>query len=147
MNTNRMKIALLGVGLLCIFAIYAGSGGGLGGSAWPSELLVLMVHETEMDVWAGSPDRQSIPTAKIVVEYLDAHCYGGRAGWRYWDNDTDASHEDPAFQEILKQVNEKYTDEDGPIIVISDGKGDGVAQPWADTPEEQVETLKKYGGP
>ena len=144
MNTTKFKIAILGIGLIAIFAYYQQQGGGFGGT---SKLLVLMLHESELDGNIKPAARQAIPTSKLVVEYLDAHCYGGRDGWRYWDNDTDASHEDTVWQEALKQANEKYTDADGPVIIISNGTSAGVGNPWADSPEEQVKVLQKWGGP
>lgn len=142
MNSNRTKAAILGVGLLVIVAVYYASTGGVGGT---SKLLVLMLHESALN--ASLPaEQQAIPTSKIVVEYLDAHCYDGRGGWRYWDNDTDASKEDQIWQDILKQANEKYTDEDGPVVIISNGTSSGVAQPWAADPEAQVKAFQKWGG-
>lgn len=145
MNSTRAKVAIFGIGILAIVAVYVGMSGGAGFGG-TSKLLVLFLHETELD--ANLPmEQQAIPTSKIVVEYLDAHCYDGRNGWRYWDNDTDASNEDPVFQEILKQANEKYKDEDGPIVIISNGTSAGDAGPWAASPEAQVKALQKWGGP
>lgn len=145
MNTTRIRVAVLGIGLLLIAGFYYAQSPGGGGA--PSQLLVLFLHESAMDMTQLTTEQQSIPSAKIVVDYLDTHCYGGRDGWRYWDNDTDASRENAVFQEILKTANEKYTDEDGPIVIISNGTSAGVAGPWEDSPEKQLAVLQKWGGP
>jgi hypothetical protein len=108
----------------------------------PKRLKVLIVYE--------SAELAKIPAAQLAVlyskdvrDYLNAHCdkeASGKAGWRIWDKDIDASADLPEWQKAIKRDRRQV-----PWIVISNPKT-GCEVPLPATVDATMALLRKYGG-
>jgi hypothetical protein len=106
----------------------------------PSKLQVMVLYESA-ELAKLPPAQARILLAPKIREYLDVHCQGGRAGYRFWDKDSDVSKESPSWKVAFETSKTKPL----PRIVIWN------ATTAADVPlpaDETVtlELLKKYGG-
>jgi hypothetical protein len=93
-------------------------------------------------------DQQTILTSTEVRAYLNAKCAKGPDGktpeFRFFDKDTDVSHESKVWQEAMAKA--KATP--GfvvPWLIVSDGKK-GSDGPLPANVAEMLAELKKYGG-
>lgn len=80
---------------------------------------------------------------KAVGEFLNANCTmdDGRASWRRYDKDQDASEESPVMKALWVAVKPKLT---GMPCLAIEVNGQAEIIPLPATPEEAVATLAKY---
>ena len=110
----------------------------------PGKIRVLILEETED---RNNPEMRdclrALKSPKIRT-YLDSHCEPVGTtdrGWLMIDKDNDLRHADPYWQEALKLPRDSV-----PWMYITNGK-QGTSGPFSCDEEENLEILRKWGGP
>lgn len=112
-------------------------------SPTPSKIRVLIVEETDDRINPGMRNCIGTLNSGKIRSYLDSHCerLGDGPGWRWIDKDNDLRFADVFWQEASKLPRDSL-----PWIYITNGTI-GTSGPLSCDEDENLELLKKWGGP